>query len=55
MIERSVARRRELADHGREVGVPVLFELDDGASRGAAVSALNFLADIGRPVSEGRR
>lgn len=44
----AVARCRELADHAREVGVVVSFELYDGTYHGTADSALKFLADIDR-------
>jgi len=39
---------RELADHAREVGVEVSFELYEGTYLGTADSALRFLADIDR-------
>jgi len=44
----AVARSRELADHAREVGVEVSFELYEGTYLGTADGALRFLADIDR-------
>jgi sugar phosphate isomerase/epimerase len=46
--DEAVARCRELADHARNVGVQVSFELYEGTYLGTADSALRFLADIDR-------
>jgi sugar phosphate isomerase/epimerase len=46
--DEAVARSRELADHARDVGVQVSFELYEGTYLGTADSAIRFLAEIDR-------